>query len=352
MKAIILAAGAGKRLRPLTHTGPKHLIQIAGKPIIVHAIEKLKGLGISEIGIVVGYMSESIKAYLGDGSAFGIKTVYIQQDQQLGIAHAIQTARWYVGDEDFLVYLGDNIIKDDLKSFVRGFERERPDASILLSRVDKPERFGVAVVDNGRIVKLVEKPKQFVSDLALVGIYLFRPFIFDAIRNIKPSWRGELEITDAIQKLLDDGYSVQAKVVDGWWADTGTEKDLLEANTLLLDGIMPENKGTIEDGAKVFGKVVIEKGATIRSGSVVRGPVTIGKDTEIGPDASVGPFVSIGGNCKISHTELQNSIIFNNCEINSGGRLVDSIVGAGSKIFGSARFGKSLIVGDNSILNL
>ena len=347
MKAIILAAGKGRRLRPLTHTGPKHLLPIAGKPVILYGIEKLKELGLKEIGIVIGYKKELIKGYLKDGKGFGVKIKYIVQEPQLGIAHAIKTAEKYIGNDEFIVYLGDNLIKSSLLPFYEEFINNREiSALILLAKVREPQRFGVAVLEGNKVIKLVEKPKEKISDLALVGIYFLRKEIFEAINNIKPSWRGEYEITDALQWLIDHGYRVEARLIKGWWADTGTDIDLIEANYLILSELGESfNKGTIKN-SKIIGKVKIEENTVIEN-SVIRGPCFIGKGCRI-KDAIVGPFVSIGNNCKIERAEINNSIILDECKISCRKRIVDSIIGSYSIVKENKREVCRFVTGDFS----
>jgi len=352
VKGVILAAGKGMRLRPLTHTGPKHLLPIAGKPIIHYGIEKLKEIGLREIGVVVGYRANDIKESLKDRSDLGVKIHYILQQPQRGIAHAIQFVEEYISDDKFVVYLGDNLLKQSLKKFAEKFEKEDPDALILLSKVRNPERFGVAVMDGQKVIKLVEKPRKYISDLALVGIYFFKPTIFKAVHNIKPSWRNELEITDAIQWLIDHGYTVKAETVEGWWADTGTDIDLLEANYLILEDIEPENKAKMDNNVKVIGKVRIEEGTKIKSNTTIRGPVYIGRNCVI-ENASIQPFTSIGNNCEIRNVEIEHSIILDNCKISCKRRIIDSIIGKNSTLLSTDKnlmAGCKLVIGENSKL--
>lgn len=350
MKAVILAAGEGTRLRPLTHTGQKHLLPLAGEPIIHYGIKKLKDIGLKEIGIVVGYRAEDIKTTLKDGRHLGVKINYILQPEQKGIAHALKFAEKYLSDDKFMVYLGDNLLKQDLRCFVEKFEKEDIDAFILLSKVRNPERFGVAVLEGNRVVKLVEKPKEPISDLALIGIYFFKPIIFEAIKHIKPSWRNELEITDAIQWLIDNGYHVKAETVEGWWADTGTDIDLLEANYLLLEDLEPKIEAKIEENARIIGRVHIGKNTRIGTNTTIRGPVYIGSNCNI-ENATIRPFASIGNNCEIKNTEIENSIIFDNCKILCKKRIVDSIIGKNSILLNrneTSMNGCKLVIGENS----
>jgi glucose-1-phosphate thymidylyltransferase len=350
MKGVILAAGEGTRLRPLTHTGPKHLLPLAGKPIISYGIYKMKEIGLREIGVIVGYRAEDIQRTLKDGSSDGVKINYFIQQPQKGIAHALKFAEKYLQDDKFIVYLGDNLLKQSLKKFVDLFEGNDFDAYILLSKVRNPERFGVAVLDGQKVVKLVEKPRKHISDLALVGIYFFKPVIFKAIQQIKPSWRNELEITDAIQWLIDHEYNVRADVIEGWWADTGSELDLLEANYFLLEDLEPYNKASFEEGSKYFGKVRIEEGTKAKSNTTVRGPVYIGRNCIL-ENAVIRPFTSIGDNCEIKDSEIENCIVLDNCKISCRKRIVDSIIGKNSTILSNNEKpinGCRIIVGENS----
>ena len=356
MKGLVLVAGKGLRLRPLTHTGPKHLVPLAGKPMMQYGIEHLVDAGIRDIGIVVGYMREKIVEYFGDGSRFGARFEYIVQEPQMGLAHAVAVSREYVGDEPFVVYLGDNIFREGIRRYVREFEQEDYDALIMLSWVKDPTRFGVAEIRDGKIVRLVEKPKVPPSNYALVGIYFFRESIFEAVKHLRPSWRGELEITDAIQWLIDHGYRVHYDIIRGWWKDTGKPEDLLEALYLILDEINEEIRGEVEEGAKIIGRVYIGEGTKIRSGTIIRGPAYIGRNCEIGPDTYIGPYTSIEDNVRIVGGEISGTLIMEDCEISLGDseRIIDSIIGKGCKIVrgGKRRFGITLILGESSQVNL
>lgn len=357
LKAIILAAGPGKRLRPLTHTGPKHLLPVAGKPVIQYAINALRNAGIQNIGVVVGYMKEHIIDYLQDGSDFNAKITYIEQAKQKGIAHAIRCAKDYVADEPFLAYLGDNLIRDDLKAYIGNFSKRQADAMILLAKIPDPERFGVAVVKENKIVRLVEKPKQHISDLALVGVYFLRPIIFEAIDSITPSWRGELEITDAIQYLIEKGHRVDYRIISGWWADSGRPEDLIEVNYLVLDELQSEIKGTVEKGASLYGRIHIGENTVIRSGTQIRGPVYIGKKCEIKPNTYVGPYTSIEDDVIIKGGEIENSMVFSGChiEIEGESRIVSSIIGSNSVVTQQKQIkpkGIKIVVGENARITL
>jgi glucose-1-phosphate thymidylyltransferase len=356
MKGVILHGGFGSKLRPLTHTGPKQLIPIANKPNSQYVLEDLKASGITEIAIVLGNIfPEKVKEYYGDGEKFKVKIQYIQQSEPKGIAHAVNLCRDFVKNQPFIVYLGDNLLKGGIKSFVRRFQDSEYDAMILLSQVKNPERFGVAKIDKkGNLLKLVEKPKEPPSNYALTGIYFFTPVIFKMIEKLKPSWRGELEITDAIQLLLESGHSVGYQIVQGWWKDTGTPEDILEANRLVLDELRPETEGKIENHDSVQGRVATAKGSTIKEGALVRGPVVIGRNTLIEPNVYIGPYTSIGNDCTIKKGEIENSIIMDNCAIDAEERITDSIIGPHSEITTSKSkpHGKKFILGEKTCIEL
>ncbi len=326
MKALVLAGGAGTRLRPITHTSAKQLVPVANTPILFYGLGQLRDAGITDVGIIVGDTAAEIESAVGDGSALGITATYIQQEQPLGLAHAVLTAADFLGDDDFAMFLGDNLIEGGIGHLVEAFNRDRPSAQLLLKQVPDPQRFGVAVLgDDGRIERLVEKPKDPPSDLALVGVYLFTPAILDAARRIEPSWRGELEITDAIQRLLDDGATVRASTVDGWWLDTGKKDELLEANRIVLGGLTGRVDGEVDDASEVIGAVVVEPGARLL-GSRVRGPAVIGADTVL-EDAYVGPFTSIGAGCHLTRTEIEYSVVMAGCEVADIPRIEGSLLG-------------------------
>lgn len=356
MKGVILHGGFGTKLRPLTHTGPKQLIPIANKPNSQYVIEDLKASGINEIAIVLGNIfPEKVKEYYGDGERFGVKIQYIQQDEPKGIAHAVRLCKDYVKDQAFIVYLGDNLLKGGIKSFVSRFQDSAYDTMILLCQVKNPERFGVAEIDQkGKLVKLVEKPKEPTSNYALTGIYFFKPVIFKMIEKLKPSRRGELEITDAIQLLLESHCNVGYKIVQGWWKDTGTPEDILEANRLVLDELKPEAEGEIENHASVQGRVGLAKGSTIREGALVRGPVVIGQNTVIETNVYVGPYTSIGNDCTIKKGEIENSIIMDNCTVDVEERITDSIIGPHSELTTnkSKPHRKKFILGERTCIEL
>lgn len=357
MKGIILAGGLGKRLRPLTHTGPKQLIPVANKPVLFYCIEDLKNAGINEIAIIIPEddpaRAEAIKNAVGDGFRWNLKISYIEQDKPRGLAHAVAIAKDFVKEDNFVVYLGDNMLKGGIKNFVDEFKNSNADASILLSKHEHPEKFGVALLnEKGEIIALEEKPSKPKSDLVIVGVYIFTPKIFEAVKKIKPSARGELEITHAIQELVKDEKSkVISHVVKGWWDDTGNAEDILHANHLVLMEIESEIKGIIEEGAKIVGNVKIGEGSVIRKGSVIKGPAVIGKNTEIGTGTYVGPYTSIADNCKIEGCEIESSIILDGTIINFKDRIVDSLIGKDSKIVSSDNRlpkGHKFTLGENS----
>ena len=331
MKALILAGGAGTRLRPITHTSAKQLVPVANKPILFYGIEAMVAAGITEIGVIVGDTRTEVMAALGDGSRFGATFTFIPQDAPLGLAHCVLIAEEFLGADDFVMYLGDNLLEQDLAAFVHAFETARagtepPAAQILLKQVPDPHRFGIAELDTaGDVVRLVEKPDDPPSDLALVGVYLFDRSINTAVRSITPSPRGELEITDAIQWLLDQGMRVRCELLTGWWIDTGKLTPLLEANRLLLEKIEPRIDGKVDDASTVDGRVVVETGATVTN-SILRGPLVIGAGTRI-EDSFIGPFSAIGEGCEIVNSEVEHSVIMERSKVIDIQRLEDSLIG-------------------------
>ncbi|CAB4586718.1 MAG: glucose-1-phosphate thymidylyltransferase [Actinobacteria bacterium] len=331
MKALILAGGAGTRLRPITHTSAKQLVPVANKPILFYGIEAMVAAGITEIGVIVGDTRDEVMAALGDGSRWGASITFIPQDAPLGLAHCVLIAADFLGDDDFVMYLGDNLLEQDLAAFVRAFETARegtepPTAQILLKRVPDPHRFGIAELDEaGHVVRLVEKPADPPTDLALVGVYLFDRTINDAVRAIAPSPRGELEITDAIQWLVDQGCRVRQEELTGWWIDTGKLTPLLEANRLLLERIETRVDGSVDEGSVLDGRVVVEAGATIVN-STLRGPLVIGAGTVV-EHSFVGPFSAIGNDCRVHHSEIEHSVVMDGSTIRDIPRLEDSLIG-------------------------
>jgi glucose-1-phosphate thymidylyltransferase len=351
MKALILAGGKGSRLRPITFSTAKQLVPVANKPVIEYGIEAICEAGISDFGIIVGDSHGEIESALGDGSRWGAKFTYIPQDAPLGLAHAVKTAKPYLQDDRFIMYLGDNLIKTGVAGLVDEFKNDAFDASILLTQVPNPEEFGVAVLDGDRVVHLEEKPKQPKSDFALVGVYLFGPSVFDAIDTLQPSFRGEYEITDAIQKLIDDGKNVRSHIVTGWWKDTGTVQAMLEANRLILETMSHSIDGEIYD-SEIDETVSVGEGARIVS-SCIRGPAIIGPRCVI-EHAYVGPFTSISKGVTLKNAEIEYSIVMDDCRIEDAGRITGSLIGRGVNVTRAARKPASLglVLGDNSSVTL
>ena len=352
MKGVILHGGHGTRLRPLTHTGPKQLISVANKPISQYVLEDLRNSGILDIAIILGdILPEKVKDHYGDGSKFGVNITYLYQERPAGIAQAVGLAEDFVKDSPFVVYLGDNLLKGGIAKCVKEFQQQNYDAMILLCKVENPQQFGVAEFDqNGKLVRLIEKPKKPPSNSALTGIYFLTPIIYKMIKQLKPSWRGELEITEAIQLLVDNGYNVGYRIVESWWKDTGTVEDIIEANRLILDELKPKIEGTIQDKACIQGRVTIEKDTVIKRGALIRGPVVIGKNTTIEDGVYIGPYTSIGNNVTIKKGEIENSIIMDNCLIEIDEKITDSLIGSNTEIVTNQKGpkGHKLIVGEGS----
>jgi glucose-1-phosphate thymidylyltransferase len=352
MRGLILSGGKGTRLRPITFTSAKQLVPVANKPILFYGLEALAASGIREIGIVVGDTHQEIRDAVGDGSRWGVAVTYIPQSAPLGLAHAVLTAEEYLRGEPFVMYLGDNLIRESLSPLVERFRRDRPHAQILLAKVPNPQEFGVAELRDGRVVRLVEKPAVPPSDLALVGIYMFDDHVFDAARAIQPSGRGELEITDAIQRLIDTGLTVRPHVIEGWWKDTGKLEDLLEANRIILDSMEPAVAGVVED-SDVAGRVVIEAEAKVVR-SHIRGPAIIGRGARI-EDAYVGPFTAIGDGVVLRASEVEHSIILEGSSVTDvGGRIENSLIGRNVTVYRSASKPRAynLMLGDRSQIGL
>ena len=332
MKGLILSGGKGTRLRPLTYTSAKQLVPVANKPVLFYGIEAIADTGIRDIGIVVGDTQAEIRAAVGDGSRWGVRVQYIEQDAPRGLAHAVKISRDYIGDEPFVMYLGDNLLNKGITQFVREFETQKPAAQILLTRVPDPQMFGVAQLENGKVVRLVEKPKEPIGDLALVGVYMFGPDVFESVNRITPSFRNELEITDAIQDLIDRGLTVRPHIVEGWWKDTGKLEDMLEANRLILETFERRVDGAVDADSRVEGKVVIEKGAVIER-STIRGPAIIGCGARI-VHAYVGPFTSIGNDVEITGSEIEHSIVLEGSSLRDlANRVIDSLIGRNVRIW-------------------
>lgn len=352
MKGLILSGGAGTRLRPITHTSAKQLVPVANKPVLFYAIEAMLGAGITDLGIIVGETRDEIKAAVGDGSYWGVNVSYIEQDAPLGLAHAVKISRDFLQDEHFVMFLGDNLIKEGISSLVKEFNNRRPNAQILLAKVKDPRMFGVAELSSGKVVRLIEKPQRPASDLALVGVYMFDKNIWEAVENITPSARGELEITDAIQYLVDKGFNVEPHIIDGWWKDTGKLDDMLEANRIILEGLESRCDGFIDEHSQVDGRVVIEKGARIEN-SIIRGPVIIGENTEI-RESFIGPFTSVYFDVVVEQSEIEHSIILEKSIIRGISRLEDSLIGKNVEVSRSLAKPKAyrLMLGDNSQVGL
>ncbi|MFM7718124.1 MAG: glucose-1-phosphate thymidylyltransferase [Actinomycetota bacterium] len=345
MRALVLAGGSGSRLRPITHTNAKQLIPVANVPILFHVLGAIRDAGITDVGVVTGATGAEIRAAVGDGAAWGLRVTYVPQPEPLGIAHAVLVAEEYLRGEPFLLFLGDNLLLEGVERFVRMFEEREPEAQILLTRVPEPEHFGVAVVEGERVVRLVEKPTTFVSDIALVGVYLFRDAIFDACRSLRPSARGELEITEAIQWLIDRGHTVRAELVGGWWKDTGRPDDLLEANRMLLSLLAPSVEGEVDADSTVAGVAVVEPGARIVRSTIV-GPVVIGSGAVV-EDATVGPDVALARGCVVRGATVEDSIVMADARI-EGARLRGSLLGRGVEVEGRGGAVHRLVLGDQS----
>lgn len=355
MKGIVLHGGKGTRLRPLTHTGPKQLIPIAGKAISEYVLEDMRDAGIREVAIILGNIApERVREYYGDGSRLGLKLTYIMQGEPKGISHAIALCKDFIQDDKFVVSLGDNLLKGGIAYYVKEFEKSKFDALLLLTRVKDPEHFGVADFDDsGKLRGVVEKPKYAPSPYIVTGYYFLSNYIFKAISEIKPSKRGELEITDALQVLLDEKRSVTYRIVEGWWKDTGTVEDILDANRLVLDDKIQRSvmDGTLERGSRVQGMVHLEEGALVKSGAIRRGPCFIGAQTTIDGDCRIGPYASIGRGCSLQGVEISNSILMDNCRISRfEASISDSVIGKFTQIKGRTQKKASvrLVIGEES----
>ncbi len=351
MKGLILSGGYGTRLRPLTYSQQKQLIPVANKPVLFYAIEDLIEAGINEIGIITGPNREQIINAV-ESEDWDADIVFIHQGEPKGLAHAIKVARDFLGDNDFVMYLGDNLLKEGIVEHTEHFLMSNFDASILFCEVPNPQQFGVAEIGkDGTIKRLVEKPKEPPSNLALVGVYFFKPIIHKAVDNIRPSWRNELEITDAIQWLIDHGYKVGWTKVTGWWKDTGRPEDMIDVNRLILDDIDRIIK--TDTNATIVGRVIIEEGTEIDDNSIIKGPVIIGKNCKI-KNSYIGPYTSIGNGCVIENTEIEDSIIMENSIIVNGGRIVESLIGKDVKIMKGDSYpkGRRFVVGDHSQIKI
>ena len=332
MKGILLHGGHGTRLRPLTHTGPKQLLPIANKPMSQYCIESMKEAGVTEIAIIVGGIgSNKVREYYDDGEKFGVKIIYIEQDSPRGIAHAISLCRNFIGNDKFLVFLGDNIIQKNIHDFANKFLESDDDASILLCEVENPSRFGIADMKNDKITKIMEKPKDPPTNLAVTGIYFLTPKIFEVIENLKPSWRNELEITDALQILLSENNKISYYIITDYWKDTGTPEDIINANKAILENKTSYFYGEKDDNVSLTGNVLVGKGTKIKGNSQIDGPVILGENCVI-ENSHIGPNSSIGNNSNLQQCDIKNSIIMDNCMIKSSIKIVNSIISTNSEI--------------------
>lgn len=354
MKGIILHGGHGTRLRPLTHTGPKQLLPIANKPMSEYCLDAIRDCGIQEIAIIIGGVgADKVREYYGDGSKFGVKITYVEQDYPRGISHAVRICKDFIKDEKFLVFLGDNIIQKSISEFVRKFQTSDVSASIFLCEVDNPSRFGIADIKDGKITKIMEKPKNPSTNLAVTGIYLLTPTIFDIIDRLKPSWRNELEITDALQMLLEEGYKITYNTITDYWKDTGTPEDIIHANMAILAKMRPYFHGKKEDDVTIDGIVMVGENTIIKKGATLKGPIIIGNSCTIDSNTHVGPNTSIGNNSKLSGCYIDNSIIMNDCMISGDVKIADSIIAANSNIsLGTNNDKKVFLLGEGTKLIL
>jgi len=349
MKALVLAGGSGSRLRPITHTSAKQLLPVANKPVLFYGLEAIRDADITDIGIVVGETAAAIAAAVGDGSAFGLRATYIRQEAPLGLAHAVLVARDYLGDDDFVMYLGDNFIVGGISRLTDEFRSRRPDAQIMLTTVPDTRQFGVAELDDsGEVVGLEEKPLRPKSDLALVGVYIFTPVVHEAVAQLGPSARGELEITDALQWLIDSGRKVRSTVISGYWKDTGNVSDMLEVNRMVLEGLEARQLGTLDAETELIGRVMIERGAQISRSRIV-GPVIIGAGTRV--DCSyIGPFTSVAQDCVVTGSEIEYSILLRGASVRGVGRIEASLIGHDVEVTPAPSVPRAhrLVLGDHS----
>lgn len=352
MRGLVLAGGSGTRLRPLTHTQAKQLLPVANRPIVFYVLDDLAAAGVTEVVVIVAPQTgDEIREAIGDGSRFALDVTYVVQDEPKGLAHAVLTAEPKLRGQPFVMYLGDNVLEGGVRWLVEEFELQRPAASILLVKVPDPRQFGVAELRDGRLVRLVEKPAEPPSDLALVGVYLFDDRIFDAAREIAPSRRGELEIADAIQRLLDAGLDVRHHVHEGFWLDTGKKDDVLEANRVILSTLTSRVDGDVDEQTTLQGMVIVEAGARVER-SVLRGPVIVGAGARI-VDASLGPHASIAEGCRVRSSVVRDSILLPEARVEGVDRLVGSLIGRGAEVTGDGRPGEwRLMVGDLSTVDV
>jgi len=353
MKGLVLSGGKGSRLYPITYTSAKQLVPVANKPVLFRVVEAIRDAGIDDIGIVVGDTAPEIEEAVGDGQRWGVRITYVHQEEPLGLAHAVKVSRDFLGDERFVMFLGDNVIQSGIVNLVRQFQESEWNSQIVLTRVEHPEQYGVAELEDGRIIRLVEKPSQPQSNLALVGIYMFDRTIWEAVNNIGPSWRGELEITDAIQYLVDHGHKVYPYIHEGWWIDTGAPGDMLDANRLVLDELEHCVDGYVDRDSQIIGKVTIEAGAEIIN-SVIRGPAIIGRDTRI-VNSYVGPFTSIYHHALVESSEIEHSIVLEYSKVlNIDQRIEASLIGRNVEITRSPLKPRAykMMLGDHSRVGL
>ena len=333
MKGIILHGGHGTRLRPLTHTGPKQLLPIANKPMSEYCVETLVGAGIKEIAFIIGGIgSKKVKEYYGNGEKFGVKFTYIQQDSPRGIAHAISLCENFIHNEKFVVFLGDNIIQRKINDYVLDFKKSNASASLLLCEVDNPSQFGIAEIENNKIIKITEKPKNPPTNLAVTGIYFLTPYIFEVIKKLKPSWRNELEIADALQILVEEGEEIIYGMITDFWKDTGTPDDIIEANRIILENMPESFQGVKEENVVIKGKIIVGEGTIIKNGVKILGPAIIGKNCIIEGNTTIGGNTSIGKNAHLDDCNISDSIIMSNCTIKGKLNIQNSIIASNSKI--------------------
>jgi glucose-1-phosphate thymidylyltransferase len=356
LKGLLLAGGHGTRLRPLTYTGNKHMLPIANKPMLLYGLEHLKNAGIKEVGIILGPIKEGVVETIGNGSKFGIDVTYIDQPDPLGLAHAVRVSHDFIGDDSFVMYLGDNLLRQGVNDFVNIFNQKKLDCVVGVCPVKDPSRFGIAELDKtGRISRLVEKPQEPKSNLALIGVYVFNSSIFGAVNQIKPSWRNELEITDAIQLLVSEGRRVEVEKVLGWWKDTGKPEDLLEANQLVLFDLKSSIDGDVSDMAQITGNISLGSGSKVIGTTNIRGPAIIGNGCTIGPNVYIGPYTSIGDDCILKDVEIENTIVMKGSRIENNKRIVDSLIGAYSTILDAQTIkptGYKLVIGERSFVQI
>lgn len=354
MKGIILHGGHGTRLRPLTHTGPKQLLPIANKPMSNYCVDTLIQAGINEIAFIIGGIgAEKVKEFYGNGEKFGVKFSYIKQDYPKGIAHAISLCEDFINGEKFVVFLGDNIINKNITEYILNFEKSNVEASLLLCEVENPSQFGIAEIKNNKIIKIVEKPKNPATNLAVTGIYCLTSHIFEIIKKLEPSWRNELEIADALQMLIEEEEELTFEMITDFWKDTGTPKDIIQANKKILENMKEFQKGVIEEGVIISGKVMIEKGTIIKKGARITGPVIIGKNCIIENNSDIKENTSIGNNCQIRGSTITDSIIMSDCIFEGKFDIKNSIIGSNSKILhNSNNTNNEFLLGEGSQISI